>query len=336
MAQVDKPSTWYDDAWLSRVKLTIDTDAAAGATQSDYPYPITSLPAVVFGMSRKSDGSDIVITSSDATTKLPRNIVSFDRSAQTCEIYVQLPTLSSTADTVLYIYFNNPDASEQNAKVDSSITRRIRVAASTDDCYAYWTGAAWIFDITDTSLYVGYLFAGTESVGGGLRFLNTLCPLGATINQSYIVYTGDAALALNDVDIRYTGELSGTPATFSNIANYQTRRGTVVGGASDDYITTAQVDDDAIAAGVIDTEYQSPSLNTIFQEMADTNSLKDAVIFGDDHDNRSTNVNFTYRSYYSYNGSTTKAPLLILDFTPVTTSFNTFENDYIGVNGFFP
>jgi len=329
MAEILKDRNWYDTAWRSRAKITINKDLAVGTTQVNYPVKITSLDHVIYGLS-KADGSDLLFTYQNEPIR--RDVVSFDRSARTCEIYVELPSLDGSEDTVIYCYFNNPDVTLLNDRVDHSITRRIRVAASADDALVYNDGA-WKINLTANYNRIGYSGAADLKNGSGMRLLGLLCPKYSIPNQSYLVLTCQTANAEVVINSRLIGELSGTPATFSTIADYQARRGTSCGGADNTKRTAAAVDWDAIAAWVLDTEYNSPSLNALFTEMLAVNSLQDAVIFHDDHDARGDQVASHLRYAYSYDASTTKCPLLVLDFTPILTNYQTLELQYIGLGG---
>ena len=327
MAEILKDRNWYDTAWRSRAKITINKDLAVGTTQANYPVKITNLDHVIYGLS-KADGSDLLFTYQNEPIR--RDVVSFDRSARTCEIYVELPSLSGSVDTVIYCYFNNPDATLLNDRVDHSITRSVRVAASADDSLCYNDAVNWLFTLTSTYDIVGYENATFLKIGSGLRFLNTLVPLSSTINQSYVRFTCKTDDALNTVNSRLCIELGATPSTFSTLADYQARRGTACGGADDTH-HTATIDWDGIAGWVAETEYDSPSLNTPMQTAINTNAMQHTVVFWEDHDNRSTNLDDRYRLPYSYNGSATKCPLLILDFTPDLTNYQTLELEYTGI-----
>lgn len=56
-------------------------------------------------------GSDLRITTDSAgTTEVPFEIVSLDTSAETCQIWAKVPTLSYTSSTSLYIWYGNASA----------------------------------------------------------------------------------------------------------------------------------------------------------------------------------------------------------------------------------
>jgi hypothetical protein len=47
----------------------------------------------------RSDVADIVVTAADETTRLKRELVTYDAIAGELELYVRIPSLSSLADT---------------------------------------------------------------------------------------------------------------------------------------------------------------------------------------------------------------------------------------------
>jgi hypothetical protein len=61
-----------------------------------------------------SDGTDIVVTAGDETTRLKRELVTYDAVAGELELYVRLPSLSSVTDTEIYVYYGNAGAAEAN------------------------------------------------------------------------------------------------------------------------------------------------------------------------------------------------------------------------------
>jgi hypothetical protein len=58
--------------------------------------------------------ADIVVTGSDETTRLKRELVTYDAIAGELELYVRIPSLSSVANTEIYVYYGNPSATETN------------------------------------------------------------------------------------------------------------------------------------------------------------------------------------------------------------------------------
>ena len=105
---------WYNSNWLYRVKITVSSSQVSGDLVNFPVYLDLSILPANFFSHVKSDGSDIVITSSDGITKLPRELVSINTVAHTGELYFRAPTLSSSSDTDFYIYYGNSSANESN------------------------------------------------------------------------------------------------------------------------------------------------------------------------------------------------------------------------------
>ncbi|MHC4120802.1 MAG: DUF2341 domain-containing protein [Planctomycetota bacterium] len=105
---------WYDPAWTNRVLITIDNTKVAG-DETDFPVLISQDNMVAdFWTVAKSDGTDVVITSDDGETKLKREVGYINTGSQILEVYVKVPSLSSSSPTVLYLYYGNALASETN------------------------------------------------------------------------------------------------------------------------------------------------------------------------------------------------------------------------------
>jgi hypothetical protein len=112
VAPADAYAAWYSDSWAHRVSITISS-AQLSADLANFPVyvDLADLPAD-FHAGVNSDGSDIRVTLSDGTTEVPREVVFYDSATDTGEMYFKAPALSSSADTVFYIYYGNPSATE--------------------------------------------------------------------------------------------------------------------------------------------------------------------------------------------------------------------------------
>ena len=53
----------------------------------------------------KSDGTDILFTAADGLTKLNHEIETYNAATGQLSAWVQIPTLSAPADTVIYVYY---------------------------------------------------------------------------------------------------------------------------------------------------------------------------------------------------------------------------------------
>jgi len=195
----------------------------------------------------------------------------------------------------------------------------VQVEADTDDCRCYWNGSNWIFSASDNyEPIAGWYSADFAKYGGGIRFSGITIPTGAKITAAYLTITCSLASAITAVNSVIIGEQSEVAATFSDLADYQARRGTIVDGADDTHITTASVNWNNIAGWALDSPYNSIDIKTILQELVDDYSgltNADIVLFWDDHaDNSDHNTNCR-RLSYSHSQDDTKAAKLHIDYT---------------------
>jgi biopolymer transport protein ExbB len=100
-------ANWRDPAWASRYPLAVQRTRVTGT-----PGSFSVLVALTSGelIRARSDGEDLVFTAADGTSALPYEIEQFDRTTGKLLAWVTLSTVSSAADTELYLYFENPDA----------------------------------------------------------------------------------------------------------------------------------------------------------------------------------------------------------------------------------
>jgi hypothetical protein len=101
---------------------------------------------------------------------------------------------------------------------------------------------------------------------------------------------------------------------------YQTRRGTVVGGANNNNITSAQVNWDNIPTWSSNTWYNSPDISSVIQELVNAHAPNNEALafFWDDHEARSGAYSRICRSY-EYDGATS-APKLHIAYTAPSIS----------------
>jgi hypothetical protein len=183
----------------------------------------------------------------------------------------------------------------------------LQVGASADDCRKKWTGSAWSFDASNTSQNIGYYDSTAYKLGGGMRFQNVAIPQGATITTAYLTLRANNSFSNTAVNARIKGEDVDDAAAFSNLADFDGRAR-----------TTAEVDWNNVAAWANGSDYNSPEIKTVIQEIVGRagwtpgNAL---VIFLDDFDDRSDHNNYTCRSAYSYDGSSTYVPKLHIEYT---------------------
>jgi len=106
---------WYSGSWEYRLEITID-HTKVDEDLAYFPVLITEANmTATFWANVNADGSDIVVTSDDAVTKLRRELVSIDNVGETMELWFRAPSLSSTVDDTFYLYFGNAGATEANS-----------------------------------------------------------------------------------------------------------------------------------------------------------------------------------------------------------------------------
>ena len=103
---------WYDCNWGYRQSIVIDHTKVAGS-QSNFPVLVSLASDPALSSRARADGYDIVFTSGDGTTRLAHQIESYSGSTGALVAWVMVPALSSSNNTVLYMYYGYPGASNQ-------------------------------------------------------------------------------------------------------------------------------------------------------------------------------------------------------------------------------
>jgi len=104
---------WLSIDWQYRRTITIDRTKVSG-TQTNFPVLIEIIDSSLIGKAQL-DGDDFVFTDA-SNVKLNHQIELYDNSIGRLIVWVNVPSLSSTTDTVLYMYYGNPNCeNQQNA-----------------------------------------------------------------------------------------------------------------------------------------------------------------------------------------------------------------------------
>jgi hypothetical protein len=110
-------AAWYSTGgtWAHRKTVTID-HTKVPTSQSNFPVLINLSSDTDLSAYAQADADDILFTSSDAITKLSHEIERYASGTGELQAWVKVPSLSSSSDTVLYMYYGNGSAtSQQNA-----------------------------------------------------------------------------------------------------------------------------------------------------------------------------------------------------------------------------
>jgi hypothetical protein len=104
------PADWYDSAWQYRKALIVDADQVPGAAAlTNFRLLVSLATDTELAASAQDDAADIVFTGVDGITQLDYEIESFNGTTGSLQAWVEIPSLSATTDTQLYLYYGNPD-----------------------------------------------------------------------------------------------------------------------------------------------------------------------------------------------------------------------------------
>jgi hypothetical protein len=104
---------WYNSSWLYRMKITLDSTKVT-ANQTNFPYLVYIASNASLSTNARSDGFDILFTSDDKVTKLDHEIEQYVTGTGELVAWVEIPSLSSTVDTDIYMYYGNTSAADQS------------------------------------------------------------------------------------------------------------------------------------------------------------------------------------------------------------------------------
>lgn len=97
--------------WTARKPIAIDADLVS-ADATDFTLLVEVIdPELQVGAT--ASGNDLVFTDADGTTRLDHVVESWDDATGTLSAWVNVPLLSSTSDTELFVYYGNPSAVDQ-------------------------------------------------------------------------------------------------------------------------------------------------------------------------------------------------------------------------------
>lgn len=107
---------WYNAGWRDCIEFTIN-HSYVSSDLTNFPVLVTGSQLNTtdpdFWTTVNSSGSDILFTDSN-NVKLNRELVSIDTSAKTMECYVNVTSVSGSANTKFYMYYNSANISLYN------------------------------------------------------------------------------------------------------------------------------------------------------------------------------------------------------------------------------
>jgi methionine-rich copper-binding protein CopC len=197
-AGVSGSGWYYPGQWLKRIKISID-ESQVKSNLTDFPVyvDLSDLSGTNFFNYVKSDGSDIRVTTSSGDTEIPREIVFIDTLNQKGEIHFKADgTLSGSANTDFYIYYDNASATEP-------------AEGSTYGAQNVWTNnfsAVWHMAQAQTASVMS-LFDSTANnndgtpVSGATLVNNSLVGKSISFNDSYIDIPANASMYPSNVSL---------------------------------------------------------------------------------------------------------------------------------------
>ncbi len=100
-------SNWYNSAWSTRKSIVIDhTKVSGGSSLTNFPVMISISNDSNLASIARSDGADIVFTDSTGTI-LYFEIEKYTNTTGSLIAWVNIPSLSNSVDTTIYIFYGN-------------------------------------------------------------------------------------------------------------------------------------------------------------------------------------------------------------------------------------
>ena len=99
--------------WSNRQQITINHAQVSGSSNlSNFPVLISITDANLVSAA-KADGSDIMFTASDGVTQLNHELEQYNSATGQLTAWVNVPSVSPSADTPIYMYYGNPATTSQ-------------------------------------------------------------------------------------------------------------------------------------------------------------------------------------------------------------------------------
>jgi len=106
-----KDDDWWNTEWGYRKEITIDHNEVVSNLE-DFPILFQNT-SIDFSDHAQSDGDDFVFVSTDGFVQYNHEIEYYDSTSGELIAWVNITSLSSTEDTIIYIYYGNPSCSNQ-------------------------------------------------------------------------------------------------------------------------------------------------------------------------------------------------------------------------------
>ena len=109
---VSDAADWWNCSWSYCKKIIID-HTKVQSDQTDFPVLLYRSSDSDLANYAQSDGDDITFVNAYNTSQYEHEIEEYDSATGELTVWVEISSISNTVDTVLYMYYGNPDCSSQ-------------------------------------------------------------------------------------------------------------------------------------------------------------------------------------------------------------------------------
>jgi len=193
------------------------------------------------------------------------------------------------------------------------------VSQSSDDCFKYYS-SGWGFTLTATYFSAGSVNPSFYAYSSGARFQSVMVPQGSNITAAKLIFNCRISESGTVVRTNIYGEDIDDASTFTTLADFNGRTRT------GNYTVW-----DNIPAWTANTEYDSPEIKDIIQEIVDRggwSSGNDMVMFWEDDGSDNASARRTGKAYDYAGGS--NPPQLQIDYE-IEKYYVTFYNNTGGI-----
>lgn len=180
IAQLRNQNGWYDPNWLYRKQITID-NTKFSSDETNFPLLINLSSDTDLSSKALSNGNDILFTTSDGVTKINHEVEQYTSSTGALAAWINVPSISSSSATTLYMYYGNSSASPQenvNATWDSNdvaVWHMNDASTAADDSTS---------NANNATQANGVVFGATGKIGPAISLDGSNDKLSATSNTS--------------------------------------------------------------------------------------------------------------------------------------------------------
>ncbi|MCA9402288.1 MAG: DUF2341 domain-containing protein [Candidatus Omnitrophica bacterium] len=271
---------WFDSNWNYRKQITVD-ETKVPSDLTDFPMLINLSADSDLAGHAQADGDDILFTASDGTTQLDHEIERYDAGTGALVAWVEVPLLTSTTGTIVYMYYGNGAAANQEnvagtwsstyqgvwhmAEDPSIDTDGDCGGGTSEECDSTNNNldGESFGSMTNTDLVTGQINGALELDGNddyiGVADSGTLditddLSLSVWIRPELQAAGGAGSIAVMAVEQRVFGDKQGTMPEMVHVAG-EIYAIAYAGNGNDGFLTTIRVADDGTitASEIIDT-----------------------------------------------------------------------------------